>query len=270
MLLRTPVQARARRQQRLTVAAAALGILCVLLLPPLLGRVLTPVAPIPGPQAELTERARAIARMPGAAVLDDTVVVTVTPAMNASATAESQRVRPSESAGYLVPLGVSGLVPMSPGVAPERMRDLAGRLTPRDHVLANLGPLVVGCLRAWHDRPGECTPLLLTRHSTGYYRYPVRWGTGGFLEPGSPMQAQVLTVLGGRLVVGGMAGTDAARIEVRMDDGSSVTAFTTPSASPGDTVWWAVGTGSAVRADAYDASGELIARVHLVSGSSTS
>lgn len=265
MQLATPVQPTTRRHQRLTVAAAAAAVLCVLLLPPLLGRLLGLVVPVdPAPAPDLTELARQVARLPGATVLEDTVVITVSPGMQAPTTAESERVLPSQSSGYLVPLGVSGLVPLTPEVAPAAMHDLAAELTTRDHVLANLGPLVVGCLPERHDPPQECTPVLLTRHATGYFRFPEQWGSSRFLEPGSAMEAQTFPVLGGHLVAGGLTGNAAARVDVLVDDGSTVTAFTTPSASPGDTVWWAVTAGSAVRADAYDDSGELLDRVHLV------
>lgn len=264
MQLATSAQPTARRQQRLTVAAAALAVLCVLLLPPFVSRVVGGVVPVdPEPETELTELAREVARMPGATVFGDTVVVTITPEMHAPTMAASEQVLPSESAGHLVPLGVSGLLPLNPLVAPEGMQELAAGLTPRDHVLANLGPLVVGCLREWHDPPRECTPVLLTRHATGYFRYPVTWGSSSFLEPGSAMQADVFEVLGGRLVVGGLTGTETELVEVLVDGGSVVTAFTTPSASPGDTIWWAVTTRPAVRATAYDAAGHFLAAADL-------
>jgi hypothetical protein len=113
----------------------------------------------------------------------------------------------------------------------------------------------------WRDRAPDCTPVLLTRHATGYYRFPGSWGTSDFLEPGSPMHAQAFGVLGGRLVVGGLPGSDTALVEVLVRGGNVVTAFTTPSASPGDTIWWAVTTEPAVRATAYDAEGAVLARV---------
>jgi hypothetical protein len=264
MQLATSVQPTARRQQRLTVAAAALAVLCVLLLPPLVSRVFGGVVPVDSEtETELTGLAREVARMPGTTEFGGTVVVTITPEMRAPPTTASEQVLPSESAGHLVPLGVSGLLPLTPAVAPEAMQELAADLSARDHVFANLGPLVVGCLPEWHDPPRECTPLLLTRHATGYYRYPVTWGSSSFLEAGSAMQAEVFDVLGGRLVVGGLTGTETELVEVLVDGGDVVTAFTTPSASPGDTVWWAVISGPAVRATAHDAAGNFLAAVDL-------
>jgi plastocyanin len=64
-------------------------------------------------------------------------------------------------------------------------------------------------------------------------------------------------------VVGGRPGTDTERVVVRLANGSTVTAFTTVSASPGDTVWWAALTREAIEATAYDARGNELESVDL-------
>lgn len=190
-------------------------------------------------------------------------MLTLTPEMHAPVMRPSQLVAPDEPVGQLVPLGVSALLPMDPQLAPAGTRGLMSGLRPADKVFANLGPLVVSCLVAPGDATGSCTPTLLTRHATGYYRFPRAWGSVTFLDDGSPMHAELFDVLGGRLVVGGLPGTSAARVLVTLTDGSQVTAFTTDSASPGDTVWWASLQDRAVSATAYDARGEHIATVDL-------
>lgn len=252
---------------RLTIAAAALAVLAVLVIPPVvigLVDLAAPVAPVERfPTFSLTDRARQVAELPGANVLADSVVLTLTPEMNAPVMQPSQIVLPDESTGQLVPLGVSGLLPMTPDLAPAGTGGLMSGLVPGDKVFANLGPLVASCLVGPGDTAGSCTPTLLTQHSTGYYRYPGAWGTATFLDDGSPMQADLLDVLGSRLVAGGLPGTDADKIVVVLADGSEVTAFTTGSASPGDTIWWASVQRLPLLARAYDAAGHEIADVDL-------
>ncbi len=197
---------------RLTIAAAALAVLAVLVIPPVvigLVDLAAPVAPVERfPTFSLTDRARQVAELPGANVLADSVVLTLTPEMNAPVMQPSQIVLPDESTGQLVPLGVSGLLPMTPDLAPAGTGGLMSGLVPGDKVFANLGPLVASCLVGPGDTAGSCTPTLLTQHSTGYYRYPGAWGTATFLDDGSPMQADLLDVLGSRLVAGGLPGTE--------------------------------------------------------------
>ena len=250
--------------QRLTVVAAAVSVLLVLGLPPLVGHLLSLVPPEEPPDRfPLTERARLIAELPGASVLQDRVIMFLTPDMHAPVFRPSQRVEPQESAGQLVPLGVSGLLPMNPYLAPYAASDVAEGLWQSDNVYSNLGALVVGCLPRYDDPRGECTPTLLTRQPSAYYAYPRSLGTSTFLEPGTAMQAEIYEVLGGRVVVGGRPGTDTDRVVVRLANDSTVTAFTTESASPGDTVWWASITREAIEATAYDAQGNVLETVDL-------
>jgi hypothetical protein len=251
-------------RQRLTVAAAAVSVLLVLGLPPLVGHLLSLVPPAERPDRfPLTERAQRVAELPGASVLQDRVILFLTPDMHAPVFRPSQRVDPEESAGQLVPLGVSGLLPMNPYLAPYAAAGVADGLWPGDKVYTNLGALVVGCLPRYDDPRGECTPTLLTRQPNAYFAYPRSWGTSTFLEPGTAMEAQLYEVLDGEVVVGGRPGTDTERVVVRLANGSTVTAFTTVSASPGDTVWWAALTREAVEATAYDADGKALETVDL-------
>ena len=250
--------------QRLTVAAAAVSMLLVLGLPPLVGHLLSLVPPEEPPDRfPLTERAQRIAELPGASVLQDRVILFLTPDMHAPVFRPSKQVEPRDSAGQLVPLGVSGLLPMNPYLAPYAAGGIAEGLWPGDKVYTNLGALVVGCLPRYDDPDGECTPTLLTRQPNAYFEYPRSWGTTTFLETGTAMQAEVYEVLGGDVVVGGRPGTDTARVVVRLRNGSTVAAFTTESASPGDTVWWAAITQEAVEATAYDAQGTALETVDL-------
>jgi len=249
--------------QRLTVAAAALSVLCVLALPPVVAGILDLAGPLDDrPRFSLTHRAELVSRLPGATVLQDSVIVTLTPEMHSPVMRPSQQVLPQDSAGQLVPLGVSGLLPMNPYLAPAGTRHLTSALWPGDKVFSNLGPLVVGCLPAV-GAPGECTPTLLTQHASGYFLYPRSWGSSSFLEDGSVMQAEVFAIVGGQVVAGGLPGVETDRVEVRLVDGDSVTAFTTVSASPGDTVWWAATTKPPVQATAYDDAGSVIATLDL-------
>lgn len=250
--------------QRLTVLAAALSVLLVLAVPAVVGTLLELVAPVDRTgEPELTERARAVAELPGANVLGDQVIVTLTPEMHAPVLRPSQQVLPADSVGQLVPLGVSGVLPMNQYVAPAGTRHLVAGLWPGDKVFSNLGPLVVGCLPTVADPPGECTPTLLTQHATGYFRYPGAWGSATFLDDGSPMEAEVYDVLGGQVVAGGAPGSEIDRVEVRTVDGARVTAFTTESASPGDVIWWAATPRRPVAATAYDARGRVLDRLDL-------
>ncbi len=250
--------------QRLTVLAAAVSVLLVLALPAVVGTLLGLVAPVGRTgEPQLTQRAEAVAELPGANVIGDQVVVTLTPEMHAPVMRDSQRVLPEDSAGQLVPLGVSGLLPMNQYVAPAGTGRLVAGLWPGDRVFSNLGPLVVGCLPTATDPPGACTPTLLTEHHTGYFRYPGAWGSASFLEDGSAMEAEVYDVVGGQVVVGGAPGTDVDRVQVRTIDGARVTASTTTSASPGDVIWWAASPRRPVEATVYDARGRVLERLDL-------
>jgi hypothetical protein len=254
-----------RGHERLTVAAAALAVLAVLVAPPSLAGLLDLVAPPhdPLPPLPLTERARQVAELPGATVLQDSVILTLTPQMRAPVMGPAQRVEPKDSVGQLVPLGVSGLLPMDPHLAPIGSGALMADLWPGDKVFANLGPLVASCLPRPTGPSGECTPTLLTQHATGYYRFPGAWGTATFLDDGTRMQAEIVDVLGARVVAGGRPGSDTDHVMVSLSDGSSVSAFTTMSASPGDTVWWATVHGRPVQATAYDADGNALETLDL-------
>jgi hypothetical protein len=250
--------------QRLTVLAAAVSVLLVLAVPAVVGTLLGLVAPVDHTgEPQLTQRAEAVAELPGANVIGDQVIVTLTPEMNAPVMRLSQQVLPEDSAGELVPLGVSGLLPMNQYVAPAGTGPLVAGLWPGDQVFSNLGPLVVGCLLTAADPPDACTPTLLTEHHTGYFRYPGTWGSASFLEDGTAMEADVYDVVGGQVVVGGAPGTDIDRVEVRTIDGARVSAFTTTSASPGDVIWWAASPRRPVAATAYDAKGRVLEKVDL-------
>ena len=250
--------------QRLTIVAAAVSVLLVLGVPLVMAQLLALVPPTDPPaRFTLTEHAQRVAELPGANQLRDTVVVTLTPEMHAPVLGPSQRVTPDQSAGILVPLGVSGLLPMNPYLAPRDEAALASDLWPGDRVFSNLGALVAGCLPQDTDPPGECTPTLLTLHPNGYFLYPRSWGSETFLEPGTAMEAEVYDVLGGSVVAGGRPGTDTDRVVVRQSNGSTVTAFTTESASPGDTIWWASVTRDPVEATAYDVRGNVLETVDL-------
>lgn len=250
--------------QRLTVLAAAVSVLLVLAVPAVVGTLLGLVAPIDHiGEPQLTQRAEAVAELPGANVIGDEVVLTLTPEMHAPVMRPSQRVLPGDSAGQLVSLGVSGMLPMNQYVAPAGTERLVAGLWPGDRVFSNLGPLVVGCLPTAADPPDACTPTLLTQHPTGYFRYPGAWGSASFLEDGSAMEAEVYGVVGGQVVVGGAPGTDVDRVVVRTIDGARVNAFTTTSASPGDVIWWAASPRRPVQATAYDARGRVLERLDL-------
>lgn len=256
-----------RGHERLTVAAAAVAVLAVLLVPPAVAWVVDLVAPVDRfPAFELTDRAKRVAELPAANVLGDSVIVFVTPEMQVPALRPSQRVLPSESAGQLVPLGVSGLLPMNPYLGPGDAEHVTSGLWPGDRVFADLGPLVVGCLPGPDDPRGECTATLLVQHATGYYRYPRTLGSHTFLDRGSPMEADIYEVLGGQVVIGGLPGTAADKVVVTMDNGNTLTAFTTPSASPGDVIWWAATTdpdAAPAQATAYDRHGNRLGTVDL-------
>ena len=250
--------------QRLTVLAAAVSVLLVLAVPAVVGTLLGLVAPVGRTgEPQLTQRAEAVAELPGANVIGDQVIVTLTPEMNAPVMRPSQRVLPADSAGQLVPLGVSGLLPMNEYVAPAGTGQLVAGLWPGDQVFSNLGPLVVGCLPTAADPPDACTPTLLTEHHTGYFRYPGAWGSASFLEDGTAMEAEVYDVVGGQVVLGGAPGTDVDRVVVRTVDGDRVTAFTTTSASPGDVIWWAASPRRPVEATVFDARGRVLERIDL-------
>lgn len=255
MTLAQPVHRPDHR--RLTILAAAGAVLCVLTLPSLLVATSDlPPAPVP-PQFRLTEKAQRAAEMPGAAVLQDSVIVFLTPDSGASVLRADRKVPTTRAADQLVPLGVSALLPMSVGSAPAGSRGLAATLSPGDKVKANVGPMVAGCLLG-ADPTAECTPALLTRHPGGYYLLPGAWGSTTFLHDGTGLEAELYEVLGGWVLIGGIAGTATDRVEVTLSKGITVTAFSSGSVSPGDTIWWAALPRRAVSATAYDEAGDPI------------
>lgn len=254
--------------QRMTVVAAALSVLGVLVLPPVVAGLLDLAAPVDSsPDHVLTERAEVAARLPGAKLIGDSVVVFVNPDVFVPALRISQRVRPESVVGELVPLGVRGRLPMNPYLAPGGSAEVVEGLWPVDKVFSDLGPLVAGCVSGVADPPGACTAVLLTRHSDGYFRYPRTWGSSSFLDPGAAMEAGVYGgydgAPGGQLVAGGLAGTDTTRIEVATEGGPPVPTITSTTVSPGDTVWWAVVSRPPLAATAYDAGGAVVGEVDL-------
>lgn len=252
MTLAQPVHRPDHR--RLTVLSAAAAVLCVLTLPSLVLAV-SDLPPAPGPPGStLTEKAQRAAEIPGAAVLRDSVIVFLTPESGAQVMRAERRVPTGLAADQLVPLGVSILLPMSPATAPAGSRSLAATLSGGDKVKTNLGPMVAGCL-VTRDPTDECNPALLTRHPGGYYLLPGAWGSPQFLADGTGLEAELFEVLGGWVLVGGIAGSAPDRVEVTMTNGVTVTAFASGSVSPGDTVWWAALPRRAVSATAYDADG---------------
>lgn len=262
MALTQPVPRPAH--QRLTVTAAAVSVLLVLGAPLAVGQLFSFAPPDDDEERfTLTEHAKLVAELPGANVLQDRVILTLTPDMHAPVMSAEQRVDPDLTAGVFVPLGVSGLLQMNPYLAPRDAAVLATDLWPGDRVYSNLGPLVAGCLPLTTDPPGECSPTLLNQQPDGYYLFPRTWGSDHFLEPGTPMEAEVYEVLGGRVVAGGRPGTDTERVVVTMENASTVTAFTTTSASPGDTIWWAATQAVPVHATAYDRDGRMMETVDL-------
>jgi hypothetical protein len=243
--------------RRLTVLSAAAAVLCVLTLPSLVVAVSDLTRPPEPPRFTLTEKAERAARIPTAAVLNDSVIVFLTPESGAPVMASGNRVPTGRVADQLVPLGVSILLPMTPATAPAGTRDLAGTLSREDNVKSNLGPMVAGCL-VRTDRTLPCVPTLLTRHPGGYYRIPGTWGSPAFLDRGSGLEAEQFEVLGGWVLVGGAPGTSTDRVEVTLTGGARITAFGSGAVSPGNTVWWAALPRRAISATAYDAQGRTL------------
>ncbi|HEX5986029.1 MAG TPA: hypothetical protein VFY86_05880 [Nocardioides sp.] len=250
---------------RLTVLAAALSVLGVLVLPGTVAYVVDlavpdrsfPVVP------ELSDDAQEVVRRTGADVIGRTVTVPVRPGTGVPALAPDAIISTSEAVGKILPLGVRGLVPMSPTVAPPSIDDLAGRLTPwTDRVFAEVGDLAVACL-ADPNGPAGCKLSLLVQWGDQYYSFPGQ-EPARFVAGDAPMAARTYDVVGGNLVVGRMPASlpagDVSQVIVSLQDHSIVPGTIARSVAPGDVVWWTTRGGTPpVSAAVVDAGGGRVA-----------
>jgi hypothetical protein len=256
---------RRPRHPRLTVLAAALSVLGVLVLPGTVAYLADMAVPdqtfpvVP----ELSDDAQEVVRRTGADVIGRTVIVPVRPGTGVPALAPDAIIPTSEALGKILPLGVRGLVSMSPVVAPPSIDDLAARLTPwTDRVFAEVGDLAVACL-ADANAPSGCRLSLLVQWGEQYYHFPGQ-APARFIAGEATMEARTYEVVGGHLVIGRMPASlpdgDVRQVIVSLADHSIVPGTIARSVAPGEIVWWTTRGGSdPVSASVFDAGGGRIA-----------
>ncbi len=254
---------------RLTILAAALSVLGVLVLPgtvAYLADVAVPDRTFPV-VPELSNDAQEVVRRTGADVIGRTVIVPVRPGTGVPALAPDAIVPTSEAVGKVLPLGVRGLVAMSPAVAPPSIDDMATRLTPwTDRVFAEVGDLAVACL-ADPNGPGGCKLSLLVQWGNTYYRFPGQ-EPARFVAGNAEMEARTYDVVGGYLVIGRMPASlpagDVRQVIVSLQDHTIVPGTIARSVAPGEVVWWTTrGATPPVSAAVVDAGGGRVASFFL-------
>ncbi len=165
--------------------------------------------------------------------------------------------------GRLAPLGWHAMTPLSDGpisstvVTPQFMHQAPPATS---DVYQDSGPMHLGCRRVTGAR---CGLFYVLGSRTGGWQTGNRLGDEDFLRPGAPMEL----ILGGTLedhrfeptIVGGMHGTTTTRVQLTLRDGSTADATVDSGRiARGATVFWARLDSPAVRATAYDTSGQVV------------
>jgi hypothetical protein len=133
-------------------------------------------------------------------------------------------------------------------------------------ILVDKGPAFLACMSAsFGGGPitGPCHPALVTGRDDGTWSYEWGMGSDDFLEPGAEMELftseDYSDGLPSTVWIGGLDGTDVARVVFDLADGSKTDAEVLPGTFvPGDTIFWANLTGELRQVTAYDASGTKI------------
>ncbi len=200
---------------------------------------------------------RALKEVPGAYRVGDQVFVPEVPTR--AAVAEGA-LSPRRFRGEVVPLTVHGYSDLTyltdgsglPGwlpTAPEVMED--------DTVRADNGPLSLACVSG---RGSRCGLTTMVRSVDGDYYRLSGLGTATFLKPGAPMEVFLDEDYLERTVsvIGGIHGTDVARVEVFTVDGRRREADVSHDVVKGDTVFWGESYGEVARVVAYDRDGTVL------------
>lgn len=137
-------------------------------------------------------------------------------------------------------------------------------------ILVDSGTLELACLAAGpggrtngENLPGaDCYPALLARAAdAGYLQWSM--GTERFLAPGAPMELftsdDYSTGKPATLWIGGLDGTDVARVDFVTTDGKTVAGdVEAGTLVPGDSMFWARISGELATVVAYDADGAVL------------
>ncbi len=248
--------------ERLTIAAAALGTLAVIV-----AAVVMAGGQEEGqnPRDLLTDLGRrAVNTLPEAYQSGDSVIV---PAESASYVARANYIDPDLFQSPPVPLYVRGLAPFGSMRAPMGSPLWTAKITASDNIFVDVGQLSAACMR-W---PGEeaCAPTLLAADSGRYYVFQSGIGSQDFLQPGSEMEGYVFDAVSGgdrvRLVFGGLPGTTTQSVKVELADGiveAAETSIGTPFA--GTTIWWTTAAQPVETVTAYDLDGQVIDRLEAM------
>ncbi len=128
-------------------------------------------------------------------------------------------------------------------------------------VVADNGETFLACIR-WEGKP-PCFPAVLVGGETEGWFYLYGLGTDDFLTPGSDMELFLDENYPrggvGHTLIGGVDGTEAARVDLRLVDGSTVPATVdSGDLAPDDTLFWAATDTEVARVVAYDEGGDVV------------
>lgn len=218
--------------------------------------------PLPEEETRLTELGRrALHQLPLAYEADSIVVVPAATDPSVEWTGVVPEAWVEEQA---LPLGTSGLLEYEQLSSSAKAPEWTTRLAASDRVFTDVGPLWFACVN-W---PGsdECTPSLLMWHDVNFYPFATPVGSQSFLDEGSGMETVTFRANGATelryLSIGGVHGTDIAKVEVTTADETPARAWVSRNVvRAGTTVWWATSSAPAESVTAYDRDGEPVGSV---------
>lgn len=228
---------------------------------------------------------RALEEVPGAVQVSATEVVIPGPGTPPSLAGDEDILGPERFEGETIPLGIhdyQGVTMYDHGELPQWLHQGTekveqGELADPDGsypvgstetgVLVDAGSVELACMTPWdwnagEQVPGRCSPALVGH--VGDQRYYL-WGMGtdDFLEPGSKMELftsdNYTSGAHSIMWVGGMDGTDVARVEYVATDGTVVDGTVSSDAIvPDETMFWAEMDRPLAKVVAYDADGAVL------------
>jgi hypothetical protein len=200
---------------------------------------------------------RALSEVPGSYAVDGTVILPSAPgAYEMGRSVDDKLV----IVGDPRPLGFhayAGGALMNPDL-PEFLQ---GNPPKGSQVLGDQGEAYLGCVR-WEAE--TCTPSVLGRDGGGHFHLDYGLGTDKFLTDGSEMEVFTGSDYSQKVyratLLGGLAGTEATRVEIISVDGQVVGAsLDRGQLRAGDTLFWATLPEEAARVVAYDDNGDVVA-----------
>lgn len=205
--------------------------------------------------------ARALAEIPGAYRVGDTVFVPETPRPGNMMEGPLTSVHIHAEVVPLTVHGYSDLAYLTSGSQfPKWLRNAVYDNDWDDPVRADNGPLSLACV-GWQDEPERCGLTAMVQGADGsYYRLTGLSGTDKFMKPGAGIQVFIdEDYLDGTLsVVGGMHGTEAVQVEVVLVDGTRSPARLSREVVEGNTVFWAEVPDDVAQVIAYGEEGEVL------------